>query len=183
MEDEITPCKRVLLVDRDAGFGVILRNILGKEYALLHVTGVQEGLPHLHSDEIDVVLLNWDQPSRLDHSDCLTILNEAQELEVSPPVLGFSWDERRESAMEAMRLGAWDFFQQPLDILTLKFAMDRAGRPCCGCARTAATITESGRGQSAARVDSNSNDHGTRSMDAGPANRVSRAVSNSLRLL
>ena len=126
MEDEITPCKRVLLVDRDAGFGVILRNILGKEYALLHVTGVQEGLPHLHSDEIDVVLLNWDQPSRLDHSDCLTILNEAQELEVSPPVLGFSWDERRESAMEAMRLGAWDFFQQPLDILTLKFAMDRA---------------------------------------------------------
>ncbi|MGA2475960.1 MAG: sigma-54 dependent transcriptional regulator [Terriglobia bacterium] len=53
-------------------------------------------------------------------------MKESQELEVSPPVLGFSWDARRESAMEAMRQGVWDFFLQPLDVWTLKFALDRA---------------------------------------------------------
>ncbi len=126
MEKEKPPKKRVLLVDPDATFGIVLRGVLGEEYSLLHATGVEEGMPFLHADDVDVVLLNWDQPSRTDHTHGMTVLKEAQELGTSPPVLGFSWDKRRESAIEAMRQGAWDFFQQPLDVRTLRFAMDRA---------------------------------------------------------
>lgn len=118
--------KRILLIDPDEAFEGALRNVLGWEYSLSHVGAVAEALPCLHSDQFDVALLNWDQPNRTDHSSCLAFLNEIQEHEVSPPVLGFSWDLRRESALEAMRRGAWDFFPQPLDILTLKFALDRA---------------------------------------------------------
>lgn len=118
--------KKVLLVDPDEAFGFALRRVLDEQYELRHVPGVEEAVRHLQAEEIDVALLNWDQPSRTDHSDCLAMLGKTQELPVSPPVLGFSWDLRRETALEAMREGAWDFFRQPLDVLTLKFALDRA---------------------------------------------------------
>lgn len=116
----------MLLVDPDEAFGFALRRVLDEQYELRHVPGVEEAVRHLQAEEIDVALLNWDQPSRTDHSDCLAMLGKTQELPVSPPVLGFSWDLRRETALEAMREGAWDFFRQPLDVLTLKFALDRA---------------------------------------------------------
>ena len=126
MEQQNTPSKRVLFVDSDEAFGATLRNVLGPGYRLLNAGSVEEATQFLHSGGIDVVLLNWDQPSRTDHSGCLELLEESQELEVSPPVLGFSWDGRRETAMEAMRQGVWDFFLQPLDVRTLKFVLDRA---------------------------------------------------------
>ena len=126
MEQQNTPSKRVLFVDSDEAFGATLGNVLGPGYRLLHAASVEEATRFLHSGGIDVVLLNWDQPSRTDHSGCLELLKESQELEVSPPVLGFSWDGRREIAIEAMRQGVWDFFLQPLDVRTLKFALDRA---------------------------------------------------------
>jgi len=126
VEQENTSGKRVLFVDPDEAFGATLRNVLGPAYTLLHVASVEDAPRLLHTDGIDVVLLNWDQPSRTDHSGSLALLQESQDLEVSPPVLGFSWDAQRESAIEAMRQGAWDFFLQPLDVRTLKFALDRA---------------------------------------------------------
>ena len=126
MDHESTASKRVLLVDSDEAFGATLRTVLGSGYTLSHVGSVDEAIPFLRSDEIDVALVNWDQPSREDHSGCLALLREAQELEVAPPVLGFTWDNRRKSAMEAMKEGAWDLFAQPLDVGTLKFALERA---------------------------------------------------------
>lgn len=126
VERESALTKRILLIDPDEAFEGALTNVLGWEYTVSHVGGVAEAIPCLHSGEFDVALLNWDQPSRNDHSHCLKLLREVQDLEISPPVLGFSWDNRRDCAIEAMRQGAWDFFPQPLDILTLKFALDRA---------------------------------------------------------
>ena len=126
MEREITLSKRVLLVDPDEPFGTTLKNLLGPGYTLSHVASVKDAIPFLPSGELDVVLLNWDQPSRTDHSHCLELLNAAQEIELAPAILGFSCDPRRETAMDALRHGAWDFFGQPLDIGTLKFALERA---------------------------------------------------------
>jgi len=126
VEQQNPSSKRVLLVDRDEAFGATLTNVLGSGYTLTHLRSVKEAIPFLRSDKIDVALLNWDQPSRSDHSECLALLSEARELAVAPPVLGITWDNRRESAMEAMKEGAWDLFLQPLDVRMLKFALDRA---------------------------------------------------------
>src|SRR5208283_5249434 len=92
MEQQYTTSKRVLFVDSDEAFGATLKTVLGPGYRLLNAGSVEEATQFLHSGGIDVVLLNWDQPSRTDHSGCLELLKESQELEVSPPVLGFSWD-------------------------------------------------------------------------------------------
>ena len=126
MDDTEKEVKRILLLDPDEAFGMALRKVLGSEYLLSHVANVRDSIPFLSSNGIDITLLNWDQPSREDHSACLELLPLTNGLGVSIPVLGFSWDNRRETALEAMRHGAWDFFTQPLDVLTLKFALDRA---------------------------------------------------------
>jgi DNA-binding NtrC family response regulator len=126
LKDEGHEAKRVLLVDPDEAFSTALRRVLSREYELTHVKCVMDLVPYLSSEQVDVALLNWDQPNSTDHSSCLSILKDCQEMDISIPVLGFSWDTRRETAMAAMRNGAWDFFHQPLDVLTLKFALDRA---------------------------------------------------------
>lgn len=118
--------KRVLLIDPDEAFAAVLRRVLPSDYAIYRVPSALEVASMPQSDLRDVILLNWDQPSVHDHSDCLSALPAFHEAAIAPPVLAFSCDSRRQSAMEAMKSGVWDFFQQPLDVMALKFALARA---------------------------------------------------------
>jgi len=113
--------KRVLLVDSDEAFATVLRRVLGEGYALSQVAGTEEATSLLASGELDVVLLKWDDRDSGDRRD---LLKQAQELEPAPPVIAFSWDTRRETAMDVAQAGALDFFVQPLDVHALKFALD-----------------------------------------------------------
>lgn len=121
--------KRVVLVDHDEAFGSVLRNVLGPGYALTWIPLPSDVIPILENDEADVVLLNWDdeadgtaqKPSR-------ELVRAASELPVAAPVIVFSWDPRQETAVDAVRSGAFDFFVQPLSVLELRFAIDRAYR-------------------------------------------------------
>lgn len=118
--------RRILLVDSDHAFAAVLQDVVGEGFNISHVDSVKEAIPLLRSDKAEVALLNWDQPEQSDHTECMALLNEAQDLPVPLPVIVFSWDKRRECAIQALKGGAWDFFPQPLDILALKFALDRA---------------------------------------------------------
>jgi len=122
LKDSNQAKKRVLLVDSDEAFATVLRRALGEGYALSQVASSEEATSSLPSDEVDVVLLKWDD------RDSQNLLKQAQELEPAPPVIVFSWDTCHETAMDAAKDGAWDFFVQPLDVLALKFALDRAHR-------------------------------------------------------
>lgn len=115
---------RVLLVDHDEAFGPVLRGVLGPKYNLKHVPKAAEALTLLESGGVDVVLLNWDDP--VGAAPKSQFLKAASSLSVAPPLIVFSWDTSRETAMEAMRQGAVDFFPQPLSIQELRFAIDRA---------------------------------------------------------
>lgn len=121
--------KRIVLVDRDQAFGSVLGGVLGQGYVLTQVNDGSGALPIIRKDESDVILLNWDAPSQGGmKSDLCKLLQGAEEGEVGPPVIVYGWDKRRETELEAMRLGALDFFPQPLSILELKFAIRRAYR-------------------------------------------------------
>jgi len=92
------------------------------------VSNIDDGIARLKQNDVDVVLLNWDWPKseppmRL---KCQEFLEEADSVPAPIPVLVFTWDRRRECAMEIVRQGAFDVFLQPLDVLELKFALDRA---------------------------------------------------------
>jgi DNA-binding NtrC family response regulator len=119
----------VVLVDRDEAFGPVLTNVLGSGYTLTWVPKAAEAIATIERDEADVVLLNWDdEPDSGGEKPSREFLRAASELPVAAPVLVYSWDSRRETALEAFRGGAFDFFAQPLSVLELRFAIDRAYR-------------------------------------------------------
>lgn len=120
---------RVLLVDRDEAFGPVLTSVLGPGYSLTCIARAEDAIPVLERDEADIVLLNWDDPpDAAGRRASSEFLGAASELPLAPPVMVFSWDSRRERALEAMRAGAFDFLAQPLSVLELRFAIDRAHR-------------------------------------------------------
>lgn len=129
MADYACHDKNILLVDPDETFGGVLQRVLGAEYRLRPVSSVETGISQLDGEGVDVVLLNLDPRNGSSIAqDSRALLQAAAERVAAPPVIAYSWDTRRQTAMEAFRLGAVDFLEQPLDIQELKFSLDGAYR-------------------------------------------------------
>ncbi|HLW78684.1 MAG TPA: sigma 54-interacting transcriptional regulator, partial [Terriglobia bacterium] len=126
----VEPDRNVLIVDPDDRFAVILRRALGGGYSLRHVSTIEDGVSAVRENTVDVTLLNWDWPNiKTGVEDPRELLlREASGQTVPIPVLAFTWDRRREAAMQIVKSGAFDVFAQPLDVLELKFSLDQAHR-------------------------------------------------------
>jgi DNA-binding NtrC family response regulator len=120
--------KRILIVDPNSRFSAMLRSVLGNDYAIEQVATMTEGIERL-SGGVDVVLLNWDWPKKDEKKAgelCQDLLKQAASLPAAVPVVGLTSDERRETAMQIIALGAYDIFTQPLNVFELKHVIDRA---------------------------------------------------------
>ncbi len=121
--------KHVLLVDADEAFGDVLQGVLGEQYVLSQVASVEDGSAQLENQEVSVILLNMDLPDEKQAEQAVRgFLWAASDRPAEIPVIAYSWDERRQKALQALHDGAFDFIEQPLDIQALKFALDRAWR-------------------------------------------------------
>ena len=121
--------RRVLLVDADEAFGDVLQGILGQNYELSQVSAVAEGSAQLNHEEVTVVLLNMDVPDETGVREAIrSLFWNAADRPAEIPVIAYSWDKRRQKALQAIHDGAFDFLDQPLDVQALKFALDRAWR-------------------------------------------------------
>jgi DNA-binding NtrC family response regulator len=104
------PAIHVLVVDDDAD----VRSLLGTVLARNHMTVVEaasgsEAMAVLGRDEFDVVLVDVMLP---DHSG-LDILRWAKGAEVDTELIVLTGHADVETAVEAMRLGAYDFIRKP----------------------------------------------------------------------
>ena len=124
------PEKRLLIVDPEERFSIVLRSVLGRGYAVGHVPTIPEGIARLEDGDVDVLLLNWDSPNPSAEINELReeLLKAASSLPAAVPVVVLTADGRRETALEMMKKGAYDLFVQPLDVLELKLVIDRAHR-------------------------------------------------------
>ena len=120
--------KSLLLVDPDAAFIKALKSVLGPGYKIFHAPNRSAALPLLRSRYIDIILFNWDSANdkAAGNGDLSTLISAASQLRGGVPAIVYSWDTRRETALEIVRQGAHDFFAQPLDVMQLKVALDRA---------------------------------------------------------
>lgn len=120
---------KVLLIDPDEAFASVLEGALGEGYSFQHVAAAKDATAILEKEAADIVLLNWDQPPRpAGGSSPHEAIEVISNLRLSPPVIAFSWDGKRQTAQEAIRHGVVDFFLQPLSVLELRFAIARASR-------------------------------------------------------
>ena len=132
MRELETSVRNILLIDSDDAFSRALVKVLGTSYTLRRAADVRSGIGQLDNDGIDAILLNLDLPnSKSPGQGPRDLLTAVSDRAVGASVIVYSWDTRRETTMEVIRQGALDYFDQPLDIRALKFALERA------CRRTA----------------------------------------------
>ena len=116
----------ILVVDDEASIRRTLREILEyEEYEVVEAEDGEAALGKLRKDHVDVVLLDVKMPKR-DGLDVLACMN-AEHLHV--PVVMISGHGTIETAVEATKLGAFDFVEKPPDLnrllLSIRNAMER----------------------------------------------------------
>ena len=115
---------KILVVDDEADIRSLLEEILSEEgYAVSAAANAAEAREHYASDAPDLVLLDIWMPD----VDGITLLGEWSRDGAPPcPVVVMSGHGTVETAVEATRLGAYDFLEKPLSIAKLVLTLERA---------------------------------------------------------
>src|SRR5690349_8239668 len=114
---------RVLVVDDEVG----LRRFLAKElaargFAVEAASSAEEGLRKISESLYDVVLLDMKMPGM----DGLTALREIRREAPAPEVLILTGQGSVESAVEAMRAGAFHYLTKPFHLEELEVQIQKA---------------------------------------------------------
>ena len=113
----------ILLVDDEEALCTAAEKILVKEgYRVNTLNTAQEGLVKFEADGADLLITDLMLPDL----DGITLLKRAKELRPTIEVIVITGHGTVEKAVEAMRLGAYDFIEKPLDRNALLKAVSKA---------------------------------------------------------
>ena len=113
----------VLVIDDDKMIRSFLETILGEDgYEVLLATTGAEGEATLRAKPVDIVLLDLMLPDE----DGISVLRKIKHEEPNVQVVVLTAFGAVESAVEAMRLGAYDYIDKPSDVSKLKLVIKRA---------------------------------------------------------
>ena len=119
----MTNVGRVLVVDDDRELGLALKRALdGEGFSTVAVCSPEEALERFASDEFDVLLTDLVMEGTTGTELC----SRALEMRPDVPVVLITAHGTLETAVEAMRAGAYDFVTKPVELETLCAAMARA---------------------------------------------------------
>ncbi len=112
----------VLIVDDEPGIRDALEDILKDRY---HISKAEDGRAAIKSLErirYDVVLLDLKMP----YITGLDVLREIRRNRFDPSVIMLTGHATVETAVEAMKLGAYDFLRKPIGMESVKLVVERA---------------------------------------------------------
>ena len=117
---------RILVIDDEAAIRDSLRMILEYDgFECLPAPGGEEGLARVAADAPDMVILDVKMPGM----DGLEVLRRIRHLDETLPVVMISGHGTVSTAVEATRLGAFDFLEKPLStervIVTIRNALNQ----------------------------------------------------------
>ncbi len=118
--------KSILVVDDELKARMLLKEILEEEnYNILLAENGKSAVDIVSLNNIDLILLDL----RLPDIDGITVLTEIQKIKPTIPVIIISAFGTIKVAVEAVKLGAYDFMQKPLEInrvlLTIRNALEK----------------------------------------------------------
>lgn len=113
---------RILIADDDAQIREVLHELLGEDYECAEVSSGEEALAVLRTEEFDLVL------SDIMMGGITGLEMVPQLLELSPDtvVIMISGEQNIESAITALRAGAFDYITKPFDLRHVEAAVKRA---------------------------------------------------------
>lgn len=118
---------KILVIDDEKSIRNTLKDILEFEkHEVQDAADGMEGLKKIESEKFDVVLCDIKMPKM----DGLELLEKIMEIQSDTPVIMISGHGTIETAVEAIKKGAYDFISKPLDLnrmlITLRNALDRS---------------------------------------------------------
>jgi two-component system, NtrC family, response regulator AtoC len=116
------PKRRVLIVDDEPGVRESLRMVLKTDYETVAVGSAPEALETLRTTPIDVVLLDVVMPG----VDGMQLLEELRGRYASLPVIMLTATKTIKTAVQAMKLGAFQYITKPFDVEDLRAHLDKA---------------------------------------------------------
>lgn len=119
--------KKILIIDDEKSIRKALREILEYEkYQVDEAVDGSEGLSMIQKDKYDIVLCDIKMPKM----DGIEVLDKIMQLSCDTPVIMISGHGNIETAVEAVKKGAFDFIAKPLDLnrllVTIRNAMDKS---------------------------------------------------------
>lgn len=114
--------RRILIVDDEASVRDSLRMIFKKDYQVILAGSADEALIKLESEEPEVVLLDIIMPGK----DGMEALKEMRERHPAIPIIMLTATKTVKTAVEAMKLGAYDYITKPFDLDELKLVIQKA---------------------------------------------------------
>jgi DNA-binding NtrC family response regulator len=116
----------ILVIDDERAIRNVLRDILGNEgYKTEEAADGEEGLKKFQAGSFDVVLCDIKMPKM----DGLEFLQKASESNPDTPIIMISGHGNIETAVEAVKKGAFDYISKPPDLnrllITIRNAMDK----------------------------------------------------------
>ncbi|QBD76220.1 response regulator [Ktedonosporobacter rubrisoli] len=119
------PTPRILLVDDDPGLLQALPRLITLRFpdiAVESVDSAQGALEHIHMQDYDAIVSDIKMPGM----DGLELLTKIQELRIDTPTLLITGHADQELILQALRSGAYDFIQKPIERLYFVAALQRA---------------------------------------------------------
>lgn len=115
--------RRILLVEDTATLARMYEQYLIKQgHEVIAVITARDALDYISRHDIDLMLLDLKLPDM----DGLELMEELTTLDFSAPIVIITGHGSINTAVEAMRLGAWDFLVKPFNVDRLGEAVDKA---------------------------------------------------------
>lgn len=114
--------KVLILDDEEALRRIIAQRLKRKGYEILEAGTAQEGIAFLKDTLLDAVLLDIKLPD----GDGLTLLPTFKQIQPDLQVVMLTGNGTIESAIEAMKLGAYDYLTKPCNLSELEITLQKA---------------------------------------------------------
>ena len=117
-----TVSPRILIVDDEVEITEILADLLSEEYDCIRAGSAEEALTRLHESEFQLVISDITMPGM----SGLDMIPHVKEFAPDTVVVMISGMQTVESAIGALRLGAFDYLMKPFDLRQVEAVVKRA---------------------------------------------------------
>src|SRR5689334_9911672 len=117
-----TASPRILIVDDEAEITEILADLLSEDYDCLRAGSAEHALAELHRNEFQLVISDITMPGM----SGLEMIPHVKALSPDTVVVMISGMQTVESAIGALRLGAFDYLMKPFDLRQVEAVVGRA---------------------------------------------------------
>ncbi|MBU1206999.1 MAG: sigma-54 dependent transcriptional regulator [Proteobacteria bacterium] len=114
--------RKILIVDDEVSVRDSLRMIFKKDYQVIMAGSADEAFIKVKSEEPDLIFLDIIMPEK----DGMQALKEIREVHPQISVIMLTATKTLKTAVEAMRLGAYDYITKPFDVEELKLIAQKA---------------------------------------------------------